>query len=138
MMSDTRTQPTAADGNDSEVAPALYAALRSALVVVSGCNADGLFNDEEREIRDALALYEGRSAPASANLAAIHLSQYAALLDELEKLISGLAILHQVGIDHDANLARDTLELLVDHACDLLEMGRRNLDDTGTNDEVQA
>lgn len=43
-------------------APELYDALRAALVVVSGLNADGYFNQAEREIRAALALAEGRSA----------------------------------------------------------------------------
>lgn len=42
-------------------APELYEALRTALVIVSGCNADGLFSVEERTIRTALAKAEGRS-----------------------------------------------------------------------------
>lgn len=43
-------------------APALYNALRSALVVVAGCNADGCFNQQEREARAALSLADGRKA----------------------------------------------------------------------------
>lgn len=42
-------------------APELYKALRAALVVVAGCNADGVFNVEERAVRASLAKAEGRS-----------------------------------------------------------------------------
>lgn len=41
-------------------APDLYDALRAALVVVAGCNADGIFNQQERQIRYALAAAEAR------------------------------------------------------------------------------
>lgn len=45
-----------ADANENLIvaAPDLFAALESALVVVAGCNADGLFDTEERAIREAL------------------------------------------------------------------------------------
>jgi len=43
-------------------APDLHRALLAALVVVAGCNGDGLFGDQERAIRAALAKVEGRAA----------------------------------------------------------------------------
>jgi hypothetical protein len=43
-------------------APALHAALRAALVVVAGCNADGAYSDQEHAIRAALDLAEGGAA----------------------------------------------------------------------------
>lgn len=52
-----------ADANECLVAaaPDLFAALRSALVVVAGSNADGRYDDQERVARAALELaQEGR------------------------------------------------------------------------------
>lgn len=43
-------------------APELHQALTAALVVVAGCNGDGLFDDQERTIRAALAKVEGGAA----------------------------------------------------------------------------
>jgi len=43
-------------------APALHQACAAALVVVAGCNGDGLFDDQERAIRAALAKVEGDAA----------------------------------------------------------------------------
>jgi hypothetical protein len=43
-------------------APELHQALLAALVVVAGCNGDGLFDDQERAIRAALAKVEGGAA----------------------------------------------------------------------------
>ena len=43
-------------------APDLHRALLAALVVVAGCNGDGLFGDQERAIRAALAKVEGGAA----------------------------------------------------------------------------
>ena len=43
-------------------APALHQACAAALVVVAGCNGDGLFDDQERAIRAALAMVEGDAA----------------------------------------------------------------------------
>lgn len=43
-------------------APELHQALRVALVVVAGCNGDGIFDDQERVIRAALAKAEGGAA----------------------------------------------------------------------------
>ena len=43
-------------------APDLHRALLAALVVVAGCNGDGLFGDQERAIRAALAKVGGSAA----------------------------------------------------------------------------
>ena len=43
-------------------APALHQACAAALVVVAGCNGDGLFGDQERAIRAALAKVGGSAA----------------------------------------------------------------------------
>lgn len=43
-------------------APVMHEALRTALVVVAGCNAGGVFDAEERAIRAALDQAEGESA----------------------------------------------------------------------------
>lgn len=53
-----------ADANECLIAaaPALHAALRAALDVVAGCNADGTYNDQEHAIRAALDLAEGGAA----------------------------------------------------------------------------
>jgi hypothetical protein len=53
-----------ADANERLIgaAPTMYAALRAALVVVAGLNADGAFSDTENTIRTALDLAEGGAA----------------------------------------------------------------------------
>lgn len=58
-----------ADANERLIAaaPDLYQALRSALVVVAGCNGDGLFNAEEHAIRAALGKVAGNSAASGAS-----------------------------------------------------------------------
>lgn len=43
-------------------APTMHAALRAALVVIAGCNADGAYTDQEHTIRAALDLAEGGAA----------------------------------------------------------------------------